>query len=671
MKKTLVVLILALICGSALLGQEIKNFTARQINKRYEISFEAPASDDWNPRFDIFLFGREENGSQWFKLEALQGDYSQIKKTGLILNNCTILWEPVLDFHPLTKYSFRVFAVNTKYVPADYSYLNAKEIGLLNLWSELDGVSYHINGESASFSLPVPLPVGEYQAAIMQGNKTRNQKSVLIKPMQLTEVNLTPREGYLTLTANEEGVVYKVNGKSYNKVERLLLKEDMYNLEAILQNAQTGAHKQTAQIMIRDKADTTYAFRFEFGRLTLTSSETYVQYIVNDKQLSSVTDLPLPAGTYTVRAVVPAGKNSLEQTLEASLRVETGKTTRHNFIFDFGLLSLEADKPDVIYNINGKVNLTDVKNLKVSPGKYHVTATYRVPFEPETKEISVAEGQVTTARFRFSLSKEGRAAERRHQYGMHFAASAAPAGYVSLIHFFDFDKEGSGELWGGTPSAENYNSVGNALAISCFRLNAMNIVVNESDNPYTVDYPQLYLGLGLLDQAVLFKSSDNQEMGYLFDWGMVSAGFTDLTRSGVFYDKFEIKAIASGQIPHNHETENNIFVSKFYSSRRTYDIWNQFQFAAEAKLQFGVRLASMNYLFLNVGARYQEEMRGKWYNKAEVENWQNDSNAQIPDPVDDESIQELRPGFEGLKFMLGIGLENDLVNKLSSAIFKS
>ena len=109
------------------------------------------------------------------------------------------------------------------------------------------------------------------------------------------------------------------------------------------------------------------------GYLLLQSNLPGVRYQINGREYSEVQYLPLPPGSYEVRAFAA---NPVTGTFEQTrlLEVGPGETTDERFDFDHGNLSLSSNESYARFAIAG-VPLEKVIELPLPPGTYTVSAT--------------------------------------------------------------------------------------------------------------------------------------------------------------------------------------------------------------------------------------------------------------------------------------------------------
>ncbi len=382
-------------------AQEItpEYYQARIVDGRYQITYAVPEDDtDWNAYYDVFVFAKVPGTMDWFKARALAGGYQNVKSG----TSKTVLWEPLLDYRKLVRYEFKLYAVNKKFVHKEYAYSSTEQIGRLTAYSDLQNVSYRISGEDASFRLPVALPAGDYWVEAYANGTRRNLSLVNIKNI-LLEVDLTP--GTLTLSAKQAGVTYEIEGKEYSSVQRLSLPSGEYEVIAILDNPASGLLTQVQKLQVENGKPTAWEFDFQMGTLTLDAKQPGVRFLINDKEYSSVQDLALPVGKYTVQAVLDNAVTGPE-TRAQQVSIAHLQPTSHSFDFHPGSLSLTSNRSDAVYTINGK-KLTE-PYLLLPHGKYSVSASLQTD-EPmlrgyaQTDTVTVQADKPSTLDFIFQL----------------------------------------------------------------------------------------------------------------------------------------------------------------------------------------------------------------------------------------------------------------------------
>lgn len=415
MKRLAILIVFTALLLVASWAQEItpERYQARIVDGRYQISYTVPEDDtEWNANYDVFVFAKIPGTMDWFKARALAGDYRNVKSG----TSQTVLWEPLLDYRKLVRFDFKLYGVNKKFVHKDYDYAATEQIGRLTVYSDLQNVSYRISGEDASFRLPVALPVGDYWVEAYANGVRRNLNLVSIKNI-LLEVDLTP--GTLTLTAKQSGVSYEIDGKEYSSVQRLSLPSGEYEVIAVLDNPVSGQLTQVQKLKVENGKPTVWEFDFQMGFLSLDAKQPGVRFVINDKEYSSVQDLALPVGKYTVTAVLDNAVTGPE-TRAQQVSIAYLQPASHSFDFHPGSLSLTSNRSDAIYTIYGK-KLTE-PYLLLPPGKYSVKASLETD-EPmlrgyaQTDTVTVEADKPSTLDFVFQF---GRLTLSSSEYGVEY-----------------------------------------------------------------------------------------------------------------------------------------------------------------------------------------------------------------------------------------------------------
>lgn len=324
------------------------------------------------------------------------------------------------------------------------------------------------------------------------------------------------------------------------------------------------------------------------GYLILQTNLPGVKFQVDGSEYAEVDELPLPPGTYQVRAF---GANPVTGAFEESRLVEIklAEINCQTFEFPHGTLSLSSNEPYARFSLDG-VKLDKAANLWLPVGTYTVTAVlpraitgfgdYQL-----TKSVTIADGvhldlpldfSYGTLTFSSSLADtkylidgvgKQKANKLKLLVGEHFYSALPPAPYVARTGSFiirpgenlslklefaqtkDINRaERRREFtwrFGLMPAAvleanhyfslaesgtKGYSPLCNGLSVSGFRFKAVNLWNKEFTQPYSARYPALMFGAGLLDQAVFTWEQDSQDSGILLDLASLSAGAVHLSR---------------------------------------------------------------------------------------------------------------------------------------------
>ncbi len=559
----LLVFVFILAITAILSAQEFtsQNYSTAIVNNRYEISYTIPANDrEQNDYFDVFIFARLPGG-EWTRLRALFGDYLHVQ--GYFSHK--VRWEPVFDFMRLQKYEFRIYAVNRKFLPAAYSYQEVNEIGTLNLFSELDDVSYRISGQPASFRLDPALPAGDYEVEIYRGQKRMNLKTVTVGHMQLADVDLTPVEGYLTLSSNIAEAVFYVNGETYPAGTEINLPVGMHQVWASVTSPVTGTPDLPHRGVLVEKLKSyKQHFEFDYGYLTVTSNEAKAQFKINGKTLGKVQKLLLPVGRYNVEAFLPvSGASSFRPSNQQEMLVTKDETTKVSLNFGTGTLTLTSNLPGVTYLVDG-VAFDKVEKVNCYAGTRNITAQPEQPspYQPITKAVTISPGIHTPVEMKFVETEEIKIAKRRQKF-----AEWHNLGFlrtVALNHYFQIDTSNTND-----PLAM-HQPIGQGISFSLFNYTAMSLNFGKAANSYQAKYPQIYGGLGLFDEIILMNNDQT-----LMDIFSANLGIVNLSPKANSYSCLDTAVTISDT-----------------------------GWGVRSKFRVAWRIAEGNYLYLNLGARY-------------------------------------------------------------------
>ena len=395
-----------------------QDYSIAIVNNRYEINYIIPTNDsETGDYFDVFIFARS-SGGEWIRLKALFGDYRHVKG----YYSHMVRWEPVFDFMKLQKYEFRIYAVNRKFLPATYRYEDVNEVGTLNLYSDLDDTSYKISGQPAFFRLDPALPAGDYEVEIYKGEKRRNQKMITVDHMRLTDVDMTPVEGYLTLSSNIPEAVFYVNGDCYPGETEIILPVGMHQVWASVTSPVTGTYDSAIQdIWIENQRNHSQHFELDYGYLTVTSNEPKTQFMINGKKLGKVQNLLLPVGIYGVEAFLPvSGAATFRPSKQEEMLVTKDETNKRSLNFEKGKLTLTSNLPGVTFLVDG-IAYGNVENLSLYTGTHRIIAIPEPnsPYQQFQEDITLSKEEKTHTMF-FEKTDEIRTLEKRREFGLYF-----------------------------------------------------------------------------------------------------------------------------------------------------------------------------------------------------------------------------------------------------------
>ncbi|MCB5247711.1 MAG: hypothetical protein LHW57_06790 [Candidatus Cloacimonetes bacterium] len=457
------------------------------------------------------------------------------------------------------------------------------------------------------------------------------------------------------------------------------------------------------------------------GFLLVTSNMPGVKYQIDGYDQPEVEYLPLPPGSYEVRAY---GQNPVTGDFEQTRQVEirTAATTQERFDFPHGTLTLTSNEIYARFLISG-LSLGKVKNLPLPPGTYTVEAVlpkavtgfgeYRV-----TRSVTVEDGVQLEQPLDFSYGTvtitsslkntkyliDGVAKSKVNKLklpvGEHSYTALPPAPYNPISGSFavalgedlplelefaktrlisDAEKRREfawryGLMPAGVLEANHYFGLGgtgqsgyaplsNGLSVSGLRFRAINLWDKEFNQPYSAQYPAFMVGASLLDQAVFTWEQDGWESGILLDIGSLAVGGVHLSPGGLLHGQLELIGHFSYQKPLVSEIGYYSYVTSFKEGdSRSYSFWD-YQWGGEARVQFGIRLAQYNYLNLHLGTRYQQKLQGNWYSNNDIAAWMTEEGP-LPEPDWPAGVPARNAAFEGLSFYAGIGFETSLIPSL-------
>ena len=528
---------------------------------------------------------------------------------------------------------------------------------------DLTGVNYTVLGKNYSSVDKLLLPAGSYEVQATWPSFIGNRDSLVT--LQVEDGKTTTHQfdfprGYLTLSSDQPGTTYRLNGRGFAAGENFPLPPGVYTVNASF----AGENELLARYILEEKITLSQGeqirreLKFPIGRMTLTSNESRINYLINGVSFGTVKDLRLPPGQYTVTALLP-DPQTIQPYLVQSVRLEVtaDQLTREDFPVRYSRLTITSNLKNVSYRIDSR-EYTEVKDLKLIAGSHTIKAQPPLPYLEIVEEVELAPDVFTPLKYKFKKDKQLLAQERRREFGLHFYSM--PLGVIEANQYFNLEKEG-GDY--------SYDLSSKAFSVTGFQLRAINIAENEARRPYSVNYPKFHYGMGALDKIIYAKEDSDGRDNFIIDWFMLNAGFTHLSRGGRFYGQFDLAGMFSSQQPLTKEIGSSMYVSDFDVDKdkkeHSTSIWD-LQFGAEARYQLGFRLTKMIYLNLRFGARYQEKMSGGWYDKSEVANWLDNYNAQTPNEVSGSGFPERNASLENLSFFVGFGLDNGLFHEFGS-----
>ena len=663
---SIIVFALILLAGLPLWAQELTDFDIHRVNQRYEITYKLGLYS-WGERYDVFFFGRPNDNSAWFKLQALVGQYCNVEGG----KSYKVLWEPILDLRENRSYQFRIFAVNHRYLGRNYDYNKIYQIGLVYPTSNYQDVSYLINGEEMNSSVPVALPVGIYEFGIAKDQVLRGYREVELEAFSYIEPELEFQDGSITLTCSEPGSTIKIDGKSQNRVENLKIPIGYHQIEVIppADLQAIGIRSFTETIEIGKFENVVREFRFPYGKLSLSSNEEKVEYWINETHYSRIQDMKLNPGTYVVKArLVTYSTQNLKLSvhkleLEETFNIVPGSDIKHKFEFKYGYLTLKNHLIGNRYIVDLDSLTIPPNDLKLLTGDHNYEVLPPEPYTPIKESFHLEEGDRYVKTLSYVKDKELIRKLRRQDFYRTFKKIITQYG---IEHYFALDRD----------SADNSSKVKNSssgslatgLSISGYIINT---VTRNSDYSYAhlIKYPTFHFSLGLIDKVSVTYAHPSKQLVLTYDWLSVGMGISHINRAGTVFGTWETKLLLGGQNPLYRKISVDGIEYKFVrefedyvpgeddsdSKPDRYIIQSSYvQPAVESNLQCGFYAGSIGFVYLYGGVRYQEDFGGEWYKNEDIKLW--DAGGEKPNAVNLSEFPTHNAIYDGLTFKLGIGL---------------
>lgn len=663
--------------AGSLFAQEITGFKASRVNKRYEIRYDLNRFD-WNERCDVFFYARAEGSSDWFKLHALVGSYLNVETR----DEYTVLWEPLLDYKQVQKYDFRLFAVNRKYLGRDYDYDKVRQVGLVYPRSNEQGAGFTISGVKITSSVPIALPVGEYEAGITKDNVLRGRAPITVKAFSYSEPELAFMDGTLTLQTRDVGTTYKIKDRIYTDVTKMKLPIGDYQIEVIppddVKSLGISSIKET--LTIGNNEEVNRIFTFNYGKLTLMCSEPEVTYYLNDKRYETVRDMKLKPGTYVAKAVVKAPGTQKDYEKSNSFIITAGKDIVYTFNFDFGYLTLRSTMLPVTYEVDGTALQEQPDRLKLMVGTHNYTVTYKLPYRPAQGSFILKAGDEYSETVSFVKDKNLVRQKRRQQYQA--SLPTLPFTNFSYDHYFLIEEDPGAKTGDKVAySGHRSHSFANGITISGFQFRgAMN---RTYDKLHEVRYAYPYLSVGVMDNLKLAYTLHDEKFAVSCDWFTAGLGIALLNRQGTVFTDLEAKFVWTGQSALNNKMTvggtDYTFVRRFADvvpgdddpegePYRAYHQADICQVAGEVVLRSGVHLGNLGFLYGYVGARIQEKFGGGWYRTNDLQAWLHYAGDKPTEQFDD-AFPVRKALFGTSTYRVGIGLGIPLSRRTYMTIF--
>lgn len=642
-------------------AQELTDFEAQRVNKRYEISYQM-RDFPWGDRCDVFFFARVDELSPWFKVRALVGQYKSVESRG----SYTVLWEPILDLKEFQRYEFRIFAVNKRYLGRNYDYDKTEEVGLVYPVSSLSGVSYSINGVKLESSVPLALPLGTYELGITKDNVLRGKRSVDLTAFSYIEPELEFQDGTLTLRAAEAGTKYKLNGKDYNNITNLKVSIGEHNIEVVpppdvqalgIKNLKESVTVNAFENVVKD-------FSFPYGVLSLSSNEEKVEYSINETKYAEIKNLKLNPGTYIVKATHMSDNERMLFLLQETFVIVPGSEIKHNFEFKYGYLSFFAPDKECSYKLYS-INLsTRPNNLKLMVGDYNYEVTYKYPYKPISGTFHISEGDHYAKTLKFIKDKELLSQQRRRDF---YASTQKLFTNYTVDHHFAY------EDWNDSRdfrSEASYNPIATGISVTGLVVGSM-LDRSGYENSDKIKYPTTYFSFGLMDKIAIAYAHSSKKPVLMYDWIAAGFGINYINKRGTFFSNWETKVTYGGQTPIYRsiyvDGVKYKYVRRFVenvpddsasddSDKDRYITQSSYgQFGAESTLQYGFHTGKAGFLYIYGGVRYQPDFGGGWYSNSSVQSWVASLGDQ-PSEVLLPEIPKRNAVYEGLTFKIGIGI---------------
>jgi len=656
---SIIVYIFLLLAFLPVWAQELTGFDVQRVNRRYEITYRID-NYSWGDRFDVFFFARPDDNSPWFKLKALVGQYRNVESG----NSYKVLWEPILDLKENRSYQLRLFAVNHRYLGWDYDYNKINEIGLAYPISNLQGVSYLINGAELNSSVPVALPVGSYEFSITKDEVIRGYRQVDVPPFRYIEPELEFQDGTITLTCSEPGSTIKIDGKSQTRVENMKIPIGSHQIEVIppADVKALGIKSFTETIHIDPFENVVREFSFPYGKLSLTSNEENTEYWINETRYYNIQDLKLNPGTYIVTAKINTKANPGYQ-LEETFIIVPGSDIKYNFEFKYGFLTFNDRFETSSYQIDNNKYLTTPKDVKLLIGDHNYYVFPPSPYKNLSGSFHLEEGDHYSKTLIFVKDPDLVRQDQRQRF---FRTTQVLLSHIEVVQIFRIGKADDSE---DTASSNDYQSLATGLSINGMFAHSMHYK-DDVAHSHMIKYPTTYWGLGLLDNFTAALAQDNSKPVLCYDWVAGVFGVNMLNDQGTIFGNWEIKAIYGGQtLIHPSMKVNGVeykYVRRFREDKseeasednqpdRYISTYSLGQVAMESNLSIGISIGKAGYLYLFGGARYQGDFGGGWYRSDDIHNW----DTFVSDKPSEVFLPELPKRnviYDRLTFKFGIGI---------------
>lgn len=652
MKKTLIVTLFLFLFISLALAQEITDMRVQLINKRYEISFSLPGEYAGGSDFDVFFYAREIGTEPWFKMVTLLGPYTKLSG----FSRFTTLWDPFFDFRKDGRYEFRLFAVRLANTNPGYRYEQTSAVGLLHVRSDQPNVRLYISGKEVLGKGALALPVGAYQVEAKLNGNLVSSATAKVYAFEYNEVDLSPRYGWLTLESPHANAAYTVNSQTMSEVNGLKLQVGSYPVTITVPQPNTAypALTQTTNLEIEEGKTTRYRFDIPYGTLSLGSDESSAKYTINGKVYSNVTDMRVKPQDIDLVTEVTAFPGTRAITKQERVRVEAGKHTQHQVLFNvqYGTLTVTSNRADARIWIND-IEHKSVSNLRIPAGAYKVVVTSNNPKGSAERSVVVNAGShrgeylpiadpVTTASTAPASTTPAKT-----------KSSALESGYWYMRYEHLLFPTAPRSVFESEPVVTDEEM---ALGI---------VVGGLSIRQSTLTNPAGYLSLHGVDEMRFMFLTGSRKTAFSMDALAIGLGLASDPGSVVGFD-IGVRGALTYQSPifrHRHLDGIELYyVSSLYDGKdgegkKTHEtsVW-----------EWGGSLSAHAELFAGLGDNVQLYLRGsllesssrsgKWYVKSQVKAWESNLNASKPNPVYDSRLPSRNLIIERGTATIGFGL---------------
>lgn len=652
MKKTLIVTLFLFLFISLALAQEITDMRVQLINKRYEISFSLPGEYAGGSDFDVFFYAREIGTEPWFKMVTLLGPYTKLSG----FSRFTTLWDPFFDFRKDGRYEFRLFAVRLANTNPGYRYDQTSAVGLLHVRSDQPNVRLYIAGNEVLGKGAIALPAGAYQTEAKLNGKVVSTATANVYAFEYAEVDLSPRYGWLTLESPHANAAYTVNSQTMSEVNGMKLQVGSYPVTITVPQPNTAypALTQTTNLEIEEGKTTRYRFDIPYGTISLSSDESSAKYTINGKVYSNVTDMRVKPQDIDLVTEVTAFPGTRAITKQERVRVEAGKHTQHQVMFNvqYGTLTVTSNRADARIWIND-IEHKSVNNLRIPAGAYKVVVTSNNPKGSTERSVVVNAGShrgeylpiadhvatASTTPASTTPAKPKSSPREISDFSIRYEQVYFPTVPQS---FFDSDintagwEVADGLVIGGL-NLKQYIGSNPTYYISLHGFDGMHFLRVRSTGKTAFSTDMLAIGLGLGFHA-------GRTLGFVVG----------------------IKGALTYQSPIDRlmflDGTKLIYVTSFddwkdSDGKRHHSIYSwAWGASATADAELFIGILKVMQLYVRGSLKESTTSGGKWYVKSQVTAWEQNLNASTPNPVYDSRLPSRNLIFERGSATIGLGL---------------